>query len=95
MDSQTNRERIARNLPLLLTPQEMADPLSVIQGFMVCFDLESLRRIHRVCLFNVLGMDDEQLGIGVERPELAYYFEVWEIFIEAVYCHCIKSNGYE
>jgi hypothetical protein len=86
MDSQPNRETIAHNLPLLLSIDEMANPLEVLRGFLSSFDLESLRRLYELILFIALEIDDERLGLDITRSELSLFLERLPRVFEAIYC---------
>jgi hypothetical protein len=91
MDSQPNREHIAHNIPLLLSFDEMADPLEVLKGFLSSFDLESLRRLYDLILFIALEIDDERLGLDITRSELSLFLERLPRVFEAIHC-LIKPN---
>jgi hypothetical protein len=86
MASQPNRDLIAPNQPLLLTLEEIASPSIVIEHFLGCFDMESLRRLYELLLFTAMEMDDERLGLEITRSELSLFFEQLPKIFEAMYC---------
>ncbi len=92
MASQPNRDLIAPNQPLLLNLEEIASPSKVIEDFLSCFDMESLRRLYDLLLFTAMEMDDERLGLEITRYELSLFFERLPKIFEAMHCFGKKWN---
>jgi hypothetical protein len=92
MDSQPNREHIAHNIPLLLTIEEMNDPLPVLRDFLSSFDLEYLRQLYDLILFVLFEIDDERIGQDITRSELSLYLEKLPRLMEAIHCLVTQNS---
>jgi hypothetical protein len=74
-----------KNTPIRLSPEELENPVLVLNHFCTYYDLNDVRMKLEEWLFMAFGADAPELGNHMERSSLLFFSQQIQTLIEANY----------
>lgn len=74
-----------RNIPIRLSPEELENPVLVLNNFCTYYDLNDVRTKLEEWLIMAFGADAPELGNHIERSSLLFFSQQIQTLVEANY----------